>query len=117
MRASLLLVFALAALVAAAEAKKCKGKCVSAGSCEGRKALGDCGDSRVCCVLRKKAAFKKKCRAKRSCKDIDGKCRKKKCRTGETEHKNKAKTTYCKGKKTCICCAKGECGLTSLLGF
>ncbi|ROT72745.1 hypothetical protein C7M84_008860 [Penaeus vannamei] len=105
MRASLLLVFALAALVAAAEAKKCKGECVSAGSCEGTEAKGKCDDSQVCCVTEGNVDVKGKCHATSECDDLLGECRAKSCHPGEVTFKNKGTNVYCEGKK-CVCCAK-----------
>ncbi|XP_063597887.1 uncharacterized protein LOC134774403 [Penaeus indicus] len=106
MRVSLLLIFALAALVAAAESKKCKGECVSAGSCEGTETKGACEDSQVCCVTEKNVVVKRNCSPTSSCSAVNGECRKMKCLTGEKRFKNKKTKIYCEGKRKCVCCAR-----------
>ncbi|XP_037793615.1 carbonic anhydrase 7-like [Penaeus monodon] len=106
MRVSLLLICALAALVAAAESKKCKGECVSAGSCEGTETKAECGDSQVCCVTGKNVGVKRNCSPTSRCTALSGECRVKKCLPGEKKYKNKKKVTYCEGKRKCVCCAR-----------
>ncbi|XP_037774471.1 uncharacterized protein LOC119571081 isoform X2 [Penaeus monodon] len=106
MRVSLLLICALAALMAAAESKKCKGECVSAGSCEGTETKAECGDSQVCCVTGKNVGVKRNCSPTSRCTALSGECRVKKCLPGEKKYKNKKKVTYCEGKRKCVCCAR-----------
>ncbi|XP_042892386.1 carbonic anhydrase 1-like [Penaeus japonicus] len=106
MRLSLLLVFALAALAAAADAKKCSGKCVAVGACAGKETKGSCEDSQVCCVAEKNVGVKRNCNPTRKCNKLKGECRKKNCLPGEVKFRNKGRKVYCEGKKKCVCCSR-----------